>query len=159
MIRISKQTLVNKEKKEKDSINRLSENSKNGDKTHTLDTIVNQDPSINPKIGQFRSSYKEKEEVTPFELSKSFLNKYSKMQPPFGFGDLGEIVYRRTYSRLKADDSNEEWFETVGRVINGTYTLQKRWIEDRGLRWDNNKGQRSAQERYEKIFNMKYTTA
>ena len=41
MIIISKQTLIKKQKKEKNTVNKLSENLKNGDASHTLDTIVN----------------------------------------------------------------------------------------------------------------------
>ena len=35
------------------------------------------------------------------KLSDSFLEKYKKIKPPFGFNGLGEIVYSRTYSRIK----------------------------------------------------------
>ena len=38
-----------------------------------------------------------------FSLSTNFLKKYRDRTPPFGFNGLGELVYRRTYSRLKED--------------------------------------------------------
>jgi hypothetical protein len=91
-----------------------------------------------------------------FKLSKKFLEKFENRKPPFGFNGFGELVYMRTYSRIKADGQNEKWFETVERVVNGTYNMQKRWIESRGLGWDNLKAQRSAQEMYERIFTMKF---
>lgn len=50
--------------------------------------------------------------ITPtkeFKLSKPFLEKYKYAVPPFGFNGLGEIVYRRTYSRLKDDGEREQW--------------------------------------------------
>lgn len=50
--------------------------------------------------------------ITPtkeFKLSKPFLEKYKDSIPPFGFNGLGEIVYRRTYSRLKDDGEREQW--------------------------------------------------
>ena len=45
-----------------------------------------------------------------------FIDEYAAEEPPFGFNGLGELVYRRTYSRLKADGVREQWFETVERV-------------------------------------------
>jgi adenosylcobalamin-dependent ribonucleoside-triphosphate reductase len=91
-----------------------------------------------------------------FKLSKSFVEKYKNKKPPFGFNGLGEFVYRRTYSRVKSDGHNEQWWETVERVVNGTYTMQRRWIEQHGLGWQQSKAQRSAQEMYDRIWQMKF---
>ncbi|OZJ03395.1 hypothetical protein BZG36_04005 [Bifiguratus adelaidae] len=44
-----------------------------------------------------------------FHLSKAFVSKYKDAMPPFGFNGLGEIVYRRTYSRLKEEGEREQW--------------------------------------------------
>ena len=55
---------------------------------------------------------------TPFELDPSFVSKYSKVKPPFGFGGFGELAYVRSYSRIKEDDSNEQWHDTIERVVN-----------------------------------------
>jgi len=92
----------------------------------------------------------------PFKLDASFVNKYGKLKAPFGFNGFGELAYMRTYSRIKEDGFNEQWHETVERVVNGTYNLQKRWVEDRGLNWSDHKAQVSAQEMYDKMFNMKF---
>ncbi len=43
-------------------------------------------------------------------LTPEFINSYRNQTPPWGFNGLGYVVYRRTYSRLKADGKNEEWF-------------------------------------------------
>lgn len=48
--------------------------------------------------------------------------------------------------------------ETVARVVNGTYNMQKRWIEEHSLGWDRGKAQSSAQKMYDKIFHMKVGT-
>lgn len=45
-----------------------------------------------------------------------FVSDFASEEPPFGFNGLGELVYRRTYSRLKQDGEREQWFETVQRV-------------------------------------------
>ena len=38
-----------------------------------------------------------------FKLSDKFINKYKRKKAPFGFNGLGELVYMRTYSRIKED--------------------------------------------------------
>jgi hypothetical protein len=45
----------------------------------------------------------------PFRLADSFLQRYEGRSAPFGFEGLGEFVYLRTYSRVKADGTNEVW--------------------------------------------------
>lgn len=91
-----------------------------------------------------------------FTLSHAFLATYQTRKPPFGFNGLGELVNLRTYSRLLPDGSQEAWWQTVRRVVEGTYTMQKRWILEHNLGWSEKKAQRSAQEMYERIFTMKF---
>lgn len=91
-----------------------------------------------------------------FKLTNPFIKKYETLDPPFGFNGLGELVYYRTYSRLKKDGTNEKWFETVRRVVEGTYSMQKRWVIGNHLGWDEAQAQRSAQEMYDRMFNMKF---
>ncbi|KAJ1550985.1 hypothetical protein HK096_003831, partial [Nowakowskiella sp. JEL0078] len=107
---------------------------------------------ITPKIKKNSSSHF----IFPFNLDQNFVHSYSKIPAPFGFDGLGEIVFRRTYSRLKPNGFNEAWFETVARVINGCYSMQQRWIEQQGLGWNEAKAQKSAQKMYHKIFNFKF---
>jgi len=91
-----------------------------------------------------------------FKLSEKFIDKYKRKRPPFGFNGLGELVYMRTYSRIKQDGKNERWWETVKRVVEGTYSMQKNHIESYQLGWNPWQAQNSAQEMYERIFNMKF---
>lgn len=95
-------------------------------------------------------------EVKAFKLSDTFIEPYKTKKAPFGFGVLGELTFFRTYSRIKEDGTNEKWFEVVRRVVEGTYSIQKKWIKENGLGWDNKKAQKSAQEMYDRIFNMKF---
>lgn len=92
----------------------------------------------------------------PFKLSEAFLEKYKGIKPPFGFNGLGEIVYMRSYSRNDTLTKNEEWWETCRRVVEGTYNMQKRHIEFYHLGWNPQKAQYSAQEMYDRMFNMKF---
>ncbi len=85
--------------------------------------------------------------VSSFRLSKAFLDGYKNKQPAFGFNGLGELVYRRTYSRIKADGQNEVWWETVQRVVEGCYRMQERHILTYNLGWDCRRAQRSAAHR------------
>lgn len=91
-----------------------------------------------------------------FRLEARFVDRYTTRPSPFGFNGLGELVYRRTYSRVKADGTNEQWFETVERVVNGTFNMQKRWILENELGWDEQKAQTLAMEMYDRIFTMKF---
>lgn len=91
-----------------------------------------------------------------FKLTEEFINKYKNVEPDFGFNGLGKIAYLRTYSRLKEDNTNEEWYETIRRVVEGTYSIQKEHILKYELGWDESKGQESAQEMYDRIFTMKF---
>ena len=91
-----------------------------------------------------------------FRLTDTFLDKYKRTKPPFGFNGLGELVYLRTYSRIKENGDNEKWWETVQRVVEGTFNMQKKWIETHRLGWNAMKAQKSAQEMYVRMFNMKF---
>ena len=91
-----------------------------------------------------------------FKLKESFIKKYSTISPPFGFNGLGEITYLRTYSRLKKDGTKEQWYETVQRVVEGCYSIQKRHILDNKLGWNDARADESAQEMYDRIFHMKF---
>lgn len=94
--------------------------------------------------------------MSAFKLSENFVSKYKRKKAPFGFNGLGELVYQRTYSRIKDDGKNEQWWETVQRVVEGTFNMQKRHIDAHGLGWNAWKAQHSAQEMYDRIFNMKF---
>ena len=91
-----------------------------------------------------------------FQLSENFINKYKRKRPPFGFNGLGELVYMRTYSRIKKNGKNERWWETVQRVVEGTYSMQWNWINSHQLGWNPWQAQASAQEMYDRMFNMKF---
>ena len=89
-----------------------------------------------------------------FKLTDDFVSGYKRIKPKWGA--LGEITYRRTYSRLKDDGKYEEWHETIRRVVEGCYTYQRWHCRRFGLPWNAKKAQKSAQTMYELIFDMKF---
>ncbi|OWZ09177.1 Ribonucleoside-triphosphate reductase, adenosylcobalamin-dependent [Phytophthora megakarya] len=93
----------------------------------------------------------------PFELDATFVAGFESQTPPFGFNGLGELVYIRTYSRVKTDGTKERWFETIERVINGTFNMQKKWLQQLGQPWNEEEMNRIAQEMYTRVFQMKFT--
>ena len=97
-----------------------------------------------------------------FRLTEDFINKYSNIPAPFGFSDagensLGEITFIRTYSRVKEDGKKERWHEVCRRVIEGMYSVQKNHAKDNRLGWNDNKAQKSAQEAFQRMFELKWT--
>ena len=102
------------------------------------------------------------ESVFSFRLSEDFVTKYSLAPAPFGFSDagsnsLGEITFIRTYSRMKEDGTKERWHEVCRRVIEGMYSVQKNHAKDNRLPWNDNKAQKSAQEAFQRMFELKWT--
>lgn len=95
----------------------------------------------------------------PFKLNERWVSQYASQRPPFGFNGLGELVYMRTYSRVKEDGHNEAYWETCRRVVEGCYNMQKAHIERYGLGWDERKAQKSAQEMYDRMFNLMFSGA
>lgn len=91
-----------------------------------------------------------------FKLNKEFIQEWKQKDPNFGFNGLGELVFYRTYSRLKEDGTNEDWCDTVERVVNTTYELQRRQIVSQKIKWNADKAQRSAQDMFSRIFEHKF---
>jgi ribonucleoside-triphosphate reductase len=89
-----------------------------------------------------------------FKLSPTFLADYEGTQP--GFGPLGYVTYKRTYSRKLEDGSTEEFWQTCQRVVEGVYSAQKRHVKNLGLPWNNEKAQRSAQEMFRRMWEFKW---
>ena len=76
-------------------------------------------------------------------LPDEFLSQYETKKPNWGYNGLGEIVYKRTYSRVKEDGTNEEWWETVARCINGAQKIGADYTKA------------EAQRLYDLVFNLK----
>lgn len=101
-------------------------------------------------FGQLSSERK----VRTFSLSSSFLDGYKGKQPEWG--PLGYVTYKRTYARDKADGTTEEFWETVQRVVEGTFNIQKIHCRNLNLPWNEPKAQASAQEMFQRMWDFKF---
>jgi hypothetical protein len=90
-----------------------------------------------------------------FKLSDSFIEPYKTRKPDFG--PVGEIVFKRTYSRdVEGENRTEDWWETCRRVVEGTFELQRRHIEYLNTRWNAWRAQMSSREMYQLMFDFKF---
>ena len=97
-----------------------------------------------------------------FKLTEEYVNAYRGKPVPWGYKDaagnaVGEIIFLRTYSRLKEDGTKETWVDVCERVINGMYSLQKDHAKSQRLPWSDSKAAASAKEAFDRLFNLKWT--
>lgn len=90
-----------------------------------------------------------------FNLYQGITNQLKERVVPWGFGVFSQVVYYRTYSRTKPDGSQEQWVDTVVRVVNGVMSIRKDWYKKMGLNWDEDKWQAYAEELAYAVFDMK----
>jgi len=90
-----------------------------------------------------------------FKLDETFMDNFKGNQPDWG--PLGHITYKRTYARLiEKEGRKEEFWETIRRVVEGCYSIQKEHCIKLSLPWSDSKAQRSAQKMFKKIWNFKF---
>ncbi len=90
-----------------------------------------------------------------FKLDEGFLNNFKGKQPDWG--PLGYITYKRTYARIiEKENRKEEFWETIRRVVEGCYSIQKEHCIKLSLPWTDVKAQKSAQIMFNKIWNFKF---
>ncbi|NVM37580.1 MAG: fused protease/ribonucleoside-triphosphate reductase [Candidatus Lokiarchaeota archaeon] len=90
-----------------------------------------------------------------FKLDEEFLNNFKGKQPDWG--PLGYITYKRTYARIiEKENRKEEFWETIRRVVEGCYSVQKEHCIKLSLPWTDLKAQKSAQIMFNKIWNFKF---
>lgn len=93
--------------------------------------------------------------TTVFRLKSKEVEKYRRKK--VDWGPLGYITYKRTYARQLDGNKTEEWWQTVQRVVEGCFTLQKRHCAQWHLPWNERQAQKSALTMYDLIFNFKFT--
>lgn len=89
-------------------------------------------------------------------LHDDFLKQYS--QHPVPMTTLAEVTYWRTYSRNLWDQGvKEQWWQTVARVVEGTFTTLKVHCHVRTIPWDQIRAERTAREMFDRIYRFKFT--
>ena len=71
-----------------------------------------------------------------FVIPDSIKNQLHSIESRFGFGEFGKAVYYRTYSRKKSDGSQEQWSDTIIRVIEGLFSIRKDYFIRNRLGWN-----------------------
>lgn len=91
-----------------------------------------------------------------FNLTTAFLKQYEGKQPEWGFGTLSYFTYKRTYSRLRDDGTQEEFFDTIKRCVEGSFNIQLKHCRNNHLPWDAHRAQISAQKMFQKMWQFKF---
>ena len=86
-----------------------------------------------------------------FKLLYTTKKRLNEGTPKFGFNGLGEVVFRRTYSR-----DNESWNDVVKRVIEGVMSIRKEHFVRNSLEWNDDHWQEFAKEMAMSLFNMEW---
>jgi len=89
--------------------------------------------------------------IERFLLSSEIIRELRSMKANFGFNGLGEVVFRRTYSR-----DNEDWGDVVIRVIQGVMSIRKDHFTKNRLDWDDDEWQPYARSMAISMFNMEW---
>ncbi|MFX1569236.1 MAG: ribonucleoside-triphosphate reductase, adenosylcobalamin-dependent [Promethearchaeota archaeon] len=90
-----------------------------------------------------------------FTLDEEFLKQFKGKQPDWG--PLGYVTYKRTYARIiEKENRKEEFWETIRRVVEGCYSIQKEHCIKLSLPWTDEKAQKSAQIMFQKIWDFKF---
>jgi len=90
-----------------------------------------------------------------FELSEDFMSKYKNKQP--NWGPIGYIVYKRTYARLLENGKSEEYSDTIKRVVEGAFNIQKNHCRINKIPFNQWKAQASAQKMFQLMWDFKFT--
>lgn len=91
-----------------------------------------------------------------FELQSHTVYLLQAMKPSFGYNGFGEFIFRRTYSRIRADGGQESWNDCVIRVINGVFSIRKDWYIKNHIEWDESFWQSYAHYMAIAMFEMKW---
>ena len=89
--------------------------------------------------------------IQRFKLNENIIENLKNLTPNFGFNGLGELVFRRTYSR-----NNEDWCDVVIRVVEGCLSIRKEHFFRSSLLWEDEKWQTFASNMALSLFNMEW---
>src|SRR3990167_5477013 len=90
-----------------------------------------------------------------FHLPRVFCEFLHEQKPSFGFGTFSEVVYYRTYSRVMENGAQEQWADTVIRVVEGVMSIRQDWYAKMHIVWDESYWTAFAKDLAWAIFTMK----
>jgi ribonucleoside-triphosphate reductase len=91
-----------------------------------------------------------------FKLNDNSCKILKEKKPDFGFNGLGELVFYRTYSRRKEDGTQEDWADTIIRVVNGIFSIRKDHSIKKILEWNEDYWQNYATKFAFSMFDMNF---
>lgn len=91
-----------------------------------------------------------------FRLKKEFVDSFIGKQPKWGFNGIGYLTYKRTYARSLPNGKIEEFYQTLTRVVEGCFSIQKNHCQKSHLPWDEEKAQRTAQKMFAAMWSFKF---
>jgi ribonucleoside-triphosphate reductase (thioredoxin) len=68
-----------------------------------------------------------------YQIDQELKNLVKSWKPNFGFSGFGEATYYRTYSRQMDNGKQEQWADTVIRVVEGVLSIRYDWYKKHGL--------------------------
>ena len=79
-----------------------------------------------------------------FKLSDESRQKLLNYKAEFPYGEIGALVFYRTYSQIKADGFNESINDVFIRVVDGLFSIKKHHMTINYLPWDEQAMQKRA---------------
>lgn len=120
------------------------------------DMVRKEQVKVNISETYFGNGPAKPEQEDHFRLDQGFINQYKNKTPKFGFNGLGELVFYRTYSRIQPDGMKETFLDTLVRVVEGCYEIQRQHCKRLHIPWDYQKALTSAHEMFERMWNFKF---
>jgi len=102
-------------------------------------------------------------------LDDDFVRTFAGQQPEWG--PLGYVTFKRTYARRLTDEqrafrdlcgqrhaatSTEEFYESIRRVTEGTFSVLRQQVRQSGQRWSESEAQKKMREFYTLMWEMKF---
>ena len=89
-----------------------------------------------------------------FKFDHGFVCDLKNREPHFGYGLYSESVYRRTYSRVTPDGHQENWADTIIRVVEGVMIIRKNFAPSHV--WNDEQMMSRAHQMANMMFEMKF---
>lgn len=94
-----------------------------------------------------------------FVLTKSSRNTILSYPIKFPFGEIGAVVYYRTYSQIKENGLNESFNDAAVRITNGYFSIRKHHMRINHLPWNEKDMQKRALEAALSFLRFEWTPA